>query len=464
MTTPDEIIENHPFDEIRIGDSASMTRQLSGDEVALLAAISGDVMPSDLGALGPPTAQSMWGGALVSAVLGSKLPGPGTAYVEQSLRFHRQIGAGDTLATTVTVAEKRPTTKTVILECRCTDHNNVEVISGRAEVVAPTKKFRGQRAELAEVRLRRHEKYENLIARSQGAAPVATAVAHPCDESSLLASMEAARAGIIVPLLVGPATKIRAVAAKLGLDLGGYEILDVPHSHAAAEKAVELVRVGRAELLMKGSLHTDELMSAVVRKETGLRTARRISHCFILDVPTYPKPLIITDAAVNIYPTLEDKVDIVQNAIDLVQALGLAQPRVAILSAVETVTPKIQGTLDAAALCKMADRGQITGGLLDGPLALDNAISKTAARIKGIVSPVAGEADILVVPDLEAGNMLYKNLSFLAEADGAGLVLGARVPIILTSRADTARTRMASCAVASLCVHARRAGSSLAAE
>ena len=389
------------------------------------------------------------GGALSSAVLGSQLPGPGTSYVGQSLRFHRPIAAGDTLTTKVTVTEKRPATNTVLLDCRCTDQNGVEVISGAAEVVAPIEKFRGQRAELPEVRLRRHEKYEKLIARSQGAAPVATAVAHPCDESSLRATIDAAQAGIILPLLVGPVAKIRAVADKLGVSLGDYEIVDAVHSHAAAEKAVELVRLGKAELLMKGSLHTDELMGAVVRKETGLRTARRISHCFIMDVPTYPKPLIVTDAAVNIYPTLEDKVHIVQNAIDLVRALGLEQPRVAILSAVETVNPKIQGTLDAAALCKMADRGQITGGLLDGPLALDNAISKTAARIKGIVSPVAGEADILLVPDLEAGNMLYKNLSFLAEADGAGVVLGARVPIILTSRADTVRTRMASCAVAS---------------
>ena len=464
MTTSDEFLENHPFDEIRIGDSASMTRTLSRDDIALFAAMSGDVNPTHLGSLGFPTAHSMWGGALVSAVLGSKLPGPGTAYVSQSFRFHRQIGAGDTLATRVTVAEKRPATKTVVLECRCTDQNDLEVISGSAEVVAPIEKLRGKRAELPEVSLRRHEKYEALIARSQGAAPVATAVAHPCDESSLGATIDAAKAGIIAPILVGPAVKIRAVADKLDIDLGGYEIVDTPHSHAAAEKAVELVRLGKAELLMKGSLHTDEIMGAVVRKETGLRTPRRISHCFIMDVPTYPKPLMITDAAVNIYPTLEDKVDIVQNAVDLVRALGLAQPRVAILSAVETVNPKIQGTLDAAALCKMADRGQIVGGLLDGPLALDNAISKTAARIKGIVSPVAGEADILMVPDLEAGNMLYKNLSFLAAADGAGIVLGARVPIILTSRADTGRTRMASCAVASLYARAQRSVASLAAE
>ena len=460
----DEFIENHPFNEIRIGDSASITRTLSRDDSALFAAVSGDVNPTHFGSLGPPTVHSMWGGMLASAVLGSKLPGPGTAYVAQSLRFGRSLGVGDSITIKVTVTEKRPSTGTVILECRGTDQKDVEIMAGTAEVLAPTEKFAGPRGELPEVRLRRHEKYDALIARCQSMAPAATAVAHPCDESSLTAVADAAAAAIIRPLLVGPAGRIHAVADKLAIDLSGWEIVDAPHSHAAAEKAVESVRLGKAELLMKGSLHTDELMSAVVRKETGLRTARRISHCFIMDVPTYPKPLIITDAAVNIYPTLEDKVDIVQNAVDLVLALGLAQPRVAILSAIETVSPKIQGTLDAAALCKMADRGQITGALIDGPLALDNAISKVAAKIKGIVSPVAGEADILVVPDLEAGNMLYKNLSFLAEADGAGIVLGARVPIILTSRADTVRTRMASCAVAALYAHAKRGALSLAAE
>jgi phosphate acetyltransferase len=270
--------------------------------------------------------------------------------------------------------------------------------------------------------------------------------------------------GIIQPVLIGPTGKLAAVAAKEQIDLSDYEIVDAPHSHAAAEKAVELVRLGKAELLMKGSLHTDELLGAVVKKETGLRTARRISHCFILDVPTYPKPLIITDAAVNIYPSLEDKVDIVQNAIDLARALGLERPLVAILSAVETVNAKIHSTLDAAALCKMADRGQIVGAAVDGPLALDNAISKAAAQIKGIRSPVAGQADILVVPDLEAGNMVYKNLNFLADAEGAGIVLGARVPIILTSRADSLRSRLASCAVAALYAQVRHETIASAAE
>jgi phosphotransacetylase len=301
-----------------------------------------------------------------------------------------------------------------------------------------------------------HDKYERLIALTRENPAIATAVAHPCDESSLRGAVEAAEAGIIVPILAGPAGKIRATAEKAGLNIAPYEIVDAPHSHGAAEEAVFLVRTGRAELLMKGSLHTDELMSAVMKRDTGLRTSRRVSHAFIMDVPTYPKPLVITDAAINIQPTLEDKVDIIQNAIDLARALGIDNPRVAILSAVETVNPKIPSTIEAAALCKMADRGQITGGVLDGPLALDNAISEEAARIKGIVSPVAGHADILVVPNLEAGNMLAKNLSFLANADAAGLVLGARVPIILTSRADSVMTRMASCAVAALYAHRSR--------
>ncbi len=302
----------------------------------------------------------------------------------------------------------------------------------------------------------RHEKYERLVAACRAIPPVPTAVAHPCDSTSLSGAVDAARQGFIAPILIGPAARIRAVADEAGIDIAPYVIMDVPHSHAAAARAVELVHQGRAELLMKGSLHTDELLHEVARKDTGLRTERRISHVFIMDVPTYSKPLFITDAAVNIAPSLEDKRDIIQNAIDLARALGNPLPKVAILSAVETINPKIPSTVEAGALCKMADRGQITGGLLDGPLALDNAISPDAARIKGIQSPVAGQADILVVPDLEAGNMLAKNLTFLANADAAGVVLGARVPIVLTSRADGVMTRMASCAVAALYAHRQR--------
>jgi phosphotransacetylase len=299
-------------------------------------------------------------------------------------------------------------------------------------------------------------KYEQVLARCQGIEPIPTAVAHPCEATALAAALEAGAKGLITPILVGPAAKIAEVAKQGGLALGQTRIVDAPHSHGAAAKAVALVREGQAELLMKGSLHTDELLGAVVARETGLRTGRRISHVFVMDVPTYHKVLVVTDAAINIAPTLEDKVDICQNAIDLAIALGVPRPKVAILAAVETVTSKMPATIDAAALCKMADRGQITGGLLDGPLAFDNAISAEAARIKKITSDVAGDPDILLVPDLEAGNMLAKQLSFLANADSAGLVLGARVPIILTSRADTVRSKIASCAVAVLTAHARR--------
>jgi phosphate acetyltransferase len=300
-----------------------------------------------------------------------------------------------------------------------------------------------------------HEKYKRLIEAAQAHEPVATAVAHPCDESSLTGAVDAAKLGLIRPILVGPKLKIQAAAQKAKLDISGFEIVDAPHSHAAAAKAVELVRAGKAEALMKGALHTDELMAEVVKRETGLRTARRISHCFVLDVPAYENALIISDAAVNIAPSLKDKVHIVQNAIDLARAFRW-EPRVAVLSAMETVNPDVPSTVEAAALCKMADRGQITGGVLDGPLALDNAISLEAAAIKKIASPVAGRANVLIVPDLEAGNMLAKSLSFLAKADAAGIVLGAKVPIILTSRADSNMARLASCAVASLVAATRR--------
>jgi phosphate acetyltransferase len=306
--------------------------------------------------------------------------------------------------------------------------------------------------------VRKHEKYNQLIARCKGLTPTPTAVAHPCDENSLRGAVEAAELGLIAPILVGPRGKIEAAAAQSGKDISRYQIVDTPHSHASAETAVRLSREGKAEMLMKGALHTDELMGAVVNRETGLRTARRISHCFIMDVPALDWPIIITDAAVNMFPAFDEKVHIIQNAIDLAHALGKTDPKVAILSAMETINSKVQTTLDAAALCKMADRGQITGAVLDGPLALDNAINLEAAQIKKIDSPVAGMADILLAPNLEAGNILAKSLSFLADADSAGIVLGARVPIILTSRADSVMSRLASCAVAVLAARAGRKG------
>ena len=303
---------------------------------------------------------------------------------------------------------------------------------------------------------RSHSRYERLLAAAREVPPIRTAVVHPCDDVSLSSAVEAAKIGLIEPILVGPEAKIHAVAAASGLDINSFPIVSTEHSHGSAARAVALVREGRAEALMKGSLHTDEIMGAVVAREGGIRTARRISHCFVMDVPGHPDTLIITDAAVNIAPTLEVKVDIVQNAIDLAHALGVTEVRVAILSAMETINSKVPSTIEAAALCKMADRGQITGALLDGPLALDNAISEAAAAVKKIASPVAGRANVLVVPDLEAGNMLAKSLSFLAGADSAGIVLGARVPIILTSRADSLAARLASCAVAALVAKARR--------
>ena len=299
-------------------------------------------------------------------------------------------------------------------------------------------------------------KYERLLERCRGIAPIPTAVAYPCDESSLSGAIDAARLGLIVPILVGPAATITEVANSKGIDLGGAQIVEAATTRASAAKAVEMVRLGQAEMVMKGSLHSDEVLGAVIAKETGLRTGRRLSHAFLMDVPTYHKVLIVTDAAINIAPTLEDKVDICQNAIDLAKTFGIDRPKVAILAAVETVNSKMPATLDAAALCKMADRGQIKGGILDGPLAFDNAISRDAAKTKGIASEVAGDPDILLAPDLEAGNMMAKMLSFLANSDSAGLVLGAKVPVILTSRADSVRARIASCAVAVMAAHARR--------
>ncbi|MBL8540558.1 MAG: bifunctional enoyl-CoA hydratase/phosphate acetyltransferase, partial [Betaproteobacteria bacterium] len=408
------------------------------------------------GALGKRPAHAALSGTLLSRLVGTQLPGPGSSIVAESLRYAYAVGVGDSVTVSVKVVEKRPQGNIVVLECSGVNQHGDPVLTGTMEVSVLTQKVSVARMPTATISVQEHDSYENILKFCRHLPAVVTAVAHPCDVSSLTAVMDAAKANLIIPILVGPSERIRKVAADFGFDISQMRIENTPHSHASAARAVELVREGEAEVLMKGSLHTDELMSAVVSSSTGLRTGRHISHVFIMDVPTYDKPLFVTDAAVNIYPTLEQKVDIVQNAIDLAHALRIECPKVAILSAVETVTPKIQSTLEAAALCKMADRGQITGGLLDGPLAMDNAISKEAAEIKKIASPVAGDADILLVPDLEAGNILAKQLTFMANADAAGIVLGARVPIILTSRADNLHARMASCAVAVVLAHARR--------
>ena len=363
------------------------------------------------------------------------------------------LKVGDSVTATLTVARLDPDQRMVTLDCAVTNQDGQLVLSGTAALIAPQEKAARPGAAAPEVRLREPgSRHRDLLAAAQGAPRVRTAVVHPVDMVSLQGAVEAARAGLIEPVLVGPEAKIRQAAAQAHVDLAPFRLVPTAHSHAAADAAVALARTGEVAALMKGALHTDELMHAVVARDTGLRTGRRISHVFAMDVPTYPRPLFITDAAINVYPTLEDKRDIVQNAIDLAHALGIAAPRVAILSALETVYPKIASTIEAAALCKMAERGQITGAIVDGPMAFDLAVSEQAARTKGFVSPVAGQADILVVPDLEAGNMLAKQLEYLGQAQVAGIVLGARVPIMLTSRADGTLARLASCALAALLV------------
>ncbi len=452
-----QYVENKTYDEISVGDSAKLVRTLKPQDIELFAVMSGDVNPAHVDAEYAKTdifhgviAHGMWGGALISAVLGTELPGPGTIFLNQSLKFEAPVGLGDTVTVQVVVTEKQEKGR-LLLACTCLNQHGKIVIEGVARVIAPREKVRRPRAVLPEVHLHvQGEQYARLIAATETLEPVPTAVVQPCDALSLTGALDAAHQGIIVPVLVGPRMKIEAAAKEAGCSLDGFEVVETPHSHAAASAAVALVRSGKVAALMKGSLHTDELMEAVVDTALGLRTERRMSHVYVLDVPTYPKPLLITDAAINIYPDLATKHDIVQNAIDLALALGIDLPKVAILSAVETVNPRITSTLDAAALCKMADRGQITGGLLDGPLAFDNAISPMAVAAKGIISDVAGIADILVAPDLEAANMMAKQLIYLAGANAAGIVLGARVPIILTSRADSPMSRLAPCALAQL--------------
>jgi phosphate butyryltransferase len=453
----DLFIENRTFAEMIVGETASLSHTVTQRDIDLFAVATGDVNPAHVDPVYAETdmfhhiiIHGMWGAGLISAVLGTELPGPGTIYLGQEMRFLRPVSIGDTMTAKVTVREKKPAKSDVTLDCVCTNQRGEIVITGTAYTRAPTVKVRRPRVALPYVSIGRHDGMRTVLDRAANGAAVATAVVHPVDAASLLAAVDAASAGLIVPVLIGPAVRIQAVAKAAGADVSSFRLVDTPDGRAAAALAVALARKGEVTLLMKGDLHTEELMHAVVDSEIGLRTARRISHVYLMDVPDYSRLLMITDAAINITPTLQEKVSIVQNAIDLAHMLGVAQPRVAILAAVETVSGKMRSTIDAAALCKMADRGQITGGLLDGPLAFDNAINEAAATEKGIISPVAGRADILVVPDLEAGNMLAKQLSFLAGAEAAGVVLGARVPVILTSRADSARTRLASCALAVL--------------
>ncbi len=451
------------FDEIQIGDTASTMRTLTAKEIELYASAAHDYNPTHFdtaaaeGTIGQAKilGHGMWIGVLLSHVFGNILPGPGAVYHSQSLKWHRMTHLGDRVTLKVTVTAKHDDTKIVDFKCECVDQNGELIADGVAEVYAPTKKIAAANIELKEASLiNTLDLFDDIIERARQLTPVKVAVAHPTDAVSLGGAIEGAELGFMEPILYGPENIIRAVAEENGFDISGYEIVNCDHPISSAETAVFACREGHAQALMKGALHTDELMGAVVARAKGMRTSRRISHTFVMDVPAYHKMLLITDAAINIYPDLATKADIVNNAVEIAKTLGVEVPKVAVLSAVETVYPKIESTIEAAALCKMADRGQIKDVIIDGPLAYDNAISAEAARIKKINSPVAGDVDILVAPNLEAGNMIAKQLAYLANAEMAGIVLGARVPIILTSRADNERARLASSAIAAL--HADR--------
>ncbi|GGF82744.1 bifunctional enoyl-CoA hydratase/phosphate acetyltransferase [Alteromonas lipolytica] len=463
-----EMIRNKPYDSITVGDTASLSRTLTRKDIQLFAIMSGDVNPAHVDEEYANSSQfhhiiahGMWGGALISTVLGTQLPGPGTIYLKQDFTFRRPVSLGDNLTVSVTVLEKRDHHH-ILLDCSCTNQDNEVVIEGQALVKAPTEQIDRPRAVLPAVELKEESvgRYQQFMDMAKGMSPLKTCVIHPVDLNSLAGAVDAAEDNLIEPILVGPRARIEQVAKENKLDISRFELVDTPHSHAAAETAVKLVSSGQAEALMKGHLHTDEMMHEVLNKEYGLRTGRGISHIFALDAPSYHKSLFLTDAAINIRPNLATKKDIIQNAIELVYTLTNRTPKVAILSAVETVEEKIPSTLDATALCKMAERGQIVGGLLDGPLAMDNAISADAAKAKAIMSQVAGDADILVAPDLESGNMLFKQMRYLSGIEGAGIVLGARAPIILTSRAGGPLTRKVSCAMA-LVYQRKRAEQSL---
>lgn len=450
-------IENRTFSELKVGDSASISRTLTLKDIELFAIMSGDVNPAHVDEEFAKSdmfhkiiAHGMWGGALISTVLGTQLPGPGAIYLSQSLRFRRPVAVGDTITVTVKVAEMDANKYRVTLECQATNQRGEIVITGTAEVIAPTEKISRERVTLPEVKLlEKGRQYRRLIEQTKMLYPIRTAIVHPVQTATLVAAIEAAEADLIIPVLVGPEAKIRAAAENGKLDITQLELEATEHSHEAAERAVGMAREHKVEALMKGNLPADELLQFVDCPQ-GLRTGRCISHIAALELPSFPRPLFITDTVVNIAPTIEQKRDIVQNAIEFAHSLGMSLPKVAILSAREEVSSKLPSSFDAAVLCKMADRGQITGGLLDGPLGFDVAISEVAAKAKCVESRVAGYADILVVPDLEAGAILVKQLEYTSDAQVAGLVIGARVPIIATSRNGSALERLASCALALL--------------
>jgi len=459
-----EFIENKTYDEIQVGDTASITRTLKPEDIQLFAVMSGDINPAHVDPeyasntmFHEVIAHGMWGGALISTVLGTLYPGPGTIYIAQTLKFMRPVTLGDIVTVSVTVLEKFDRNRHVTLDCKCVNQEGRTVISGTAEVMAPTTKVRRPKIQLPEVRISdREARYGRMLARADGFAPVPMAFVHPCEPVVLQTSVAAASSGFATPVLIGPTAKIRAAAEEAGIDISALQLIDVPHSAAAAERAVALARERRVGAIIKGALPGSEIMEEVTRHGSGLTTARLLSHVSVLDVPNYPRLLFITDALINVAPNLEQKKGIVQNAIDFARLLGLAEPKVAVLASVEMVIPRLRATLDAAALCKMAERGQITGGVVDGPMAFDNAVSLVAAKAKGVLSAVAGRADILIVPDIEAGSMMVKQLEHLGDAVSAGVILGAAVPIVVPSRSAPVESRLASCALAALIANSQR--------
>ena len=452
-----QFIENRTYDEIQVGDQSVLTRTLRPEDIQLFAIMSGDVNPAHVdpeyahsSMFHEVIAHGMWGGALISTVLGTEFPGPGTIYISQTLKFSRPVKDGDTITITVTCMQKFEHNKHMIFDCACINQDGLKVIGGEAEVLAPSEKIKRARMAMPEITISdRDARYRRLFGRAQGLKAIKAAFVHPCDINSLQAAFSVRDTGLMEPVLIGPEARLRAMIEQHKLKLGLTRIINVPHSHAAAARAVELAHDEEVEALVQGSQTTEELLRAVIVPQ-GLRTARRLSHVLYIDVPSHPRPIIITDMMVNIEPTLPHKVDIVQNAIDFAHLMGVPEPKVAILAGLETVTPRMRATLDAAALCKMADRGQITGGIVDGPLGFDNAVSLMSARTAGIRSAVAGQADVLLAPDLESGNMLAKQLEHLSDAISGGVVLGARVPIVLANRGDSVESRIASCVLALL--------------
>lgn len=461
-----QFIENRTFDEIAVGDIASLTRTLRPEDIQLFAVMSGDVNPMHLDAdyakksrFQEIIGHGMWGGSLISTVLGTQYPGPGTIYLNQTLRFHRPVNVGDTLTVTVKVVEKNEQNQRLTLECACVNQNGDTVISGKAEVLAPTEKLARPWPTLPGIRfVAKTGRFEQLVEQVRTLKPLTVAAVHPCSATALLAVMEPARVKIVTPILVGPEPRIRSAAAEAKVDLSAFRIVNAPHSHAAAAQAAALVREGEAGALMQGSQDPREFLQSIVSGTAGLRTGRRMSHVYVIDTPTYARLLFITDAALNIAPDLTQKRDIVQNAIDLARTVGIAVPKVAVLAAVEKVTQHLRSTTEAAALTKMNELGQIRDGIVDGPISVDNALSPNPALSEQSRSPVAGRADILLAPDMESGNLLAKQLQSLSEAQTAGLLLGARVPIVITGPRDTALSSVVACALARLLMHEQGTG------